>query len=54
MKILKVNVYKSKSLSYIKIFFIDGYTFKWGSQRLFKSAVPRDYYTTELTRVLKP
>ena len=53
MRILEVNSYKDNKLKYLKVFFIAAVTFKHDSYKLFKSEVPADYYTTELTRVLK-
>jgi len=54
MKILEVNSYKNNSLKYLKVFFLDTVTFKYNSKKLFKSGVTAGYYTTELTRALKP
>lgn len=54
MKILKVNSYKTNNLKYIKVFFLAAVTFKYANRGLFKSEVPADFYTTELTRALKP
>ena len=54
MKILEVNTYRSTTKKHWRVFFIGAITFKHGKRELFKSDVPRDYYTTELTRVLKP
>lgn len=54
MRILEINTYKCKNLNYIKVFFISAVTFKYNSRKLFKSEVPADYYTIELTRALKP
>ena len=54
MRILEVNTYKRKNLNYLKVFFISAVTFKYNSLRLFESGVLMDYYTTELTGVLKP
>lgn len=54
MKILEVNTYRSTIKKHWRIFFIGAVTFKRGRKELFKSEVPSDYYTTELTRVLKP
>ena len=54
MRILEVNSYKYNKLKYLKVFFITTVTFKYNSHRLFKSEVPADYYTTELTRAVKP
>ena len=53
MRILEVNTYKSTTKKHWRVFFINTVTFKRGKQVLFKSEVPADYYTTELTRVLK-
>ena len=53
MKILEINSYKDKN-NHIKVFFIAAVTFKYDDRGLFKSEVPADYYTTELTRALKP
>ena len=54
MKILEVNSYKNTKLNYLKVFFIGTVTFKYNSQQLFKSGLTASYYTTELTRALKP
>lgn len=54
MRILEVNSYKENNLKRFRVFFIKDITFKYNSRRLFKSDVPADYYTTELTRALKP
>lgn len=54
MRILNVNYYTDDSLKYTKVFFIGAITFKYNSHRLFKSEVTANYYTTELTKVLKP
>ena len=54
MKILEINSYKDNG-NRVKVFFITTVTFKYvSSYGLFKSEVPADYYTTELTRALKP
>ena len=54
MRILEINSYKVNSLKRFRVFFIKDITFKYNSRKLFKSEVPADYYTTELTRALKP
>ena len=53
MRILEVNSYKKNSLKLFRVFFINDITFKYNSQKLFKSEVYAGYYTTELTRALK-
>ena len=54
MRILEINSYKANNLKQFKVFFIKDITFKYNSHKLFKSEVSADYYTTELTRALKP
>ena len=54
MRILEINSYKENSLKRFRVFFIKDITFKYNSRKLFRSEVPVDYYTTELTRALKP
>ena len=54
MRILEINSYKENGLKRFRVFFIKDITFKYNSQKLFKSEVPADYYTTELIRALKP
>ena len=54
MKILKVNTYRNTTKKHWRVFFIGAVTFKRSRQGLFKSHVPSDYYTTELTKIIKP
>lgn len=54
MKILEINTYKCTTREHWRVFFIGAITFKRGRRGLFKSHVPSRYYTTELTRVIKP
>ena len=53
MKLLEVSTYRNTTKKHWRVFFIGAVTFKRGRTGLFKSDVPSDYYTTELTRILK-